>query len=67
MMTPDNEKEWRAIKIVFLLLAGAGCIAFPLFLLPEVYTVIYVAVVTPVGLFVRWRWGEKIDRWLLGG
>ena len=67
MMRPDNQKEWRTIKIVALL-AGVGLfIGFAFNFLPWEYTLIFVVVTTPVGVFVRRRWGEAIDRWLLGG
>ena len=66
MMRPDNEKERRTIKIVFLL-AGVGLpIGFAFNFLPWEYTLIFVVVTTPVGVFVRRRWGEAIDRWLRG-
>ncbi|MYI05989.1 MAG: diacylglycerol kinase [Gemmatimonadetes bacterium] len=67
MMRPDDPKERRAIKIVFLLVACVLPIGFMFNFLPWEYTLIFLAVTTPLGAFVRWRWGEAIDRWLLGG
>ena len=63
-LTPQ---ETRAVKIVFLLGGGLAVLGFAFKLLPEVPTLIFVAVSIPIIVFVRWRWGEAIDRWLLGG
>lgn len=53
--------------VIVLLLTGASGIGLVLYLLPWAYTLIFVALVIPIMAFVRWRWGEAIDRWLLGG
>ncbi len=63
-LTPQ---ETRAVKIVFLAGGAAVGIGFVFNFLPWEYTLIFLVVTTPVGVFVRWRWGEAIDRWLLGG
>ena len=63
-LTPQ---ETRVVKIVFLLGGGLAVLGwFALKLLPEVPTLIFVAVNIPIIVFVRWRWGKAIDRWLLG-
>lgn len=65
MMRPDDPAQRRAVKIVFLR-AGVGLgVGFLFSLLTWAYT--FLAVTIPLGAFVRWRWGEAIDRWLLGG
>ena len=63
-LTPQ---ETRAVKIVFLLAGGLAALGFAFMLLPEVLTLIFLAVAIPIMVFVRWRWGEAIDRWLVGG
>ena len=67
MMRPDDPVQRRGIIIIVLLLTGASGIGLVLYLLPWAYTLIFVALVIPIMAFVRWRWGEAIDRWLLGG
>ncbi|MYA21207.1 MAG: hypothetical protein F4Z25_13445 [Chloroflexi bacterium] len=67
MMRPDDPVQRRAIMVIVLLLTGASGIGLVLYLLPWAYTLIFVALVIPIMAFVRWRWGEAIDRWLLGG
>ena len=62
-LTPQ---ETRAVKIVLLAGGAALGIGFLFNLLPWVYTFLFLAVTTPLGAFVRWRWGEAIERWLLG-